>query len=65
MLTHKATEALVHVGQMLDETDQVLAAQSPSAATLGALDDGNSGSDRGNMVASAVEQKSSPAPRGN
>jgi len=64
MLTRKATEALVHVEQMLDEADRALASQ-PSSSTTGALDSGsnNTGSSGANTVAAAAEQKSA-TPRG-
>jgi penicillin-binding protein 1A len=61
MLTRKATEALVHVEQTLDDADHALAAQRSPSATVGALDGAGS---RANTVAAAADQKSSPAPRG-
>jgi penicillin-binding protein 1A len=60
MLTRKATEALVHVEQTLDEADHALAAQPSPSPTVGALD-GSSGGSRTNTVAAAAHQKSSPA----
>jgi len=70
LLTHKATEALVHVEQVLDDADHALAAQASPPPTLGALDrntggNGNGGQDYTDTVAAAVaDQKSSAAPRG-
>jgi penicillin-binding protein 1A len=73
LLTRKATEALVHVEQMLDEADHAFSAQSSPSAKVGALDggtsaenryggDGNAG--RADNFAAAADQKSSPALRG-
>jgi penicillin-binding protein 1A len=72
LLTRKATEALVHVEQMLDDANHALSAQSAPSTKLGALDTGNgrnsggdnNGNDRPDAVAAAADQKNAPIPRG-
>jgi penicillin-binding protein 1A len=69
LLTHKGTEALLHVEQVLDDADHALAAQASPLTTLGALDpntggNGNGGKDHTDTVAAVADQKSTAAPRG-
>jgi penicillin-binding protein 1A len=68
LLTRKATEALVHVEETLDNADQALS-QAAAPNTFGALDTGtnsNQGNsnDQADAVAAAAEQRSPPIPRG-
>ncbi len=72
LLTRKATEALVHVEQMLDAADQALT-QSQPQTKLGALGnaagsnygiDGTADGDRTDAVAAAADQKIPPILRG-
>ena len=64
LLTKKATQALTRLEQLLDEADRALAAQPGQVGTLGSLD-GQPGARRTDTLATAADQKTTPAARGN
>jgi penicillin-binding protein 1A len=69
LLTRKATDALVHLEQVLDDADHALAAQALPPPTLGALDqksggNGNRDNDRADTIAAVADQKSPAISRG-
>ena len=69
LLTRKATEALVHLEEILDEADHALAAQTSPPARLGALDtdnnrEGSGGPDRSDTVTAVADQKAPAVSRG-
>jgi hypothetical protein len=64
LLTKKATQALTRLEQLLDEADRALAAQPGQVGTLGSLDS-EPGARRTDTLATAADQKTTPAARGN
>jgi penicillin-binding protein 1A len=72
LLTHNATEALVHLEDMFDDAQHALSAQSAPPATLGALDAGSgtggAGSTDGDganaSIAAMTDENSPPSLRG-
>jgi penicillin-binding protein 1A len=69
LLTRKATDALVHIEQVLDDADHALAAQATPPPTLGAIDRstggaGSADNNRADTIAAVADQKSAATPRG-
>ena len=69
LLTRKATDALVHLEQTLDDADHALDAQASPPARLGALDagkgnDGNGVTDRSDTITAVADQKAPAVSRG-
>jgi hypothetical protein len=74
LLTRKATEALTHLEEALDDADHALAAQASPPARLGALDtgidntshggNGGNANDRPDTIAAAADQRSPASLRG-
>ncbi len=69
LLTHKATDALVHLEETLDEADHALDAQASPPGRLGALDTGNDrngkgGPDRSDTITAVADQKAPAVSRG-
>jgi penicillin-binding protein 1A len=69
LLTRKATDALVHLEEILDDADHALDAQASPPVRLGALDtgndkDGNGGTDRSDTVTAVADQKAPAVSRG-
>ena len=69
LLTRKATEALVHLEETLDDADRALAKRPSPPARLGALDtsndsNGNGGAGRLDAITAIADQKSPAASRG-
>ncbi len=69
LLTRKATAALVHIEEVLDNAEHALAAQASPPTTLGALDRSTGGhgggdNDRADTIAAVADQKPPTTSRG-
>jgi penicillin-binding protein 1A len=60
LLTRKSTEALLHIERLLDDADHALSVQAAPAGTLGALEDGKSGTERNRASTVAASEQQPP-----